>query len=46
MLAMEFLAHGAVEFGEPGVLLALEESREDLVKHFRSIGLDLRKETS
>lgn len=41
MLAMEFLARGAAEFGEPGVFLAFEESREDLVQNFRSIGLDL-----
>jgi len=41
MLAMEFLARGAAEFGEPGVFLAFEESKEDLVQNFRSIGLDL-----
>jgi circadian clock protein KaiC len=41
MLAMEFLARGAAEFGEPGVFLAFEETRDDLVQNFRSIGLDL-----
>lgn len=41
MLAMEFLARGVVDHGEPGVFLAFEESREDLVQNFRSIGLDL-----
>lgn len=41
MLAMEFLARGAAEFGEPGVFLAFEESKEDLVQNFKSIGLDL-----
>ncbi len=41
MLAMEFLARGAAEFGEPGVFLAFEESKADLVQNFRSIGLDL-----
>jgi circadian clock protein KaiC len=41
MLAMEFLARGAAEFDEPGVFLAFEESKEDLVQNFRSIGLDL-----
>ncbi len=41
MLAMEFLARGAAEFGEPGVFLAFEESKEDLIQNFKSIGLDL-----
>ncbi|MEN6517343.1 MAG: circadian clock protein KaiC [Methanospirillum sp.] len=41
MLAMEFLARGAAEFGEPGVFLAFEESKADLVQNFMSIGLDL-----
>jgi circadian clock protein KaiC len=41
MLAMEFLARGAAEFGEPGVFLAFEESRADLIQNFQSIGLDL-----
>ena len=41
LLAMEFLARGAVEFGEPGVFVAFEESREDLVQNFRSLGFDL-----
>ncbi|MEN6341555.1 MAG: circadian clock protein KaiC [Methanospirillum sp.] len=41
MLAMEFLARGAAEFDEPGVFLAFEESMEDLVQNFKSIGLDL-----
>lgn len=41
MLAMELLARGAAGFDEPGVLLAFEESRADLVQNIRSIGLDL-----
>ncbi len=41
MLAMEFLARGAAEFDEPGIFLAFEESKADLVQNFMSIGLDL-----
>jgi circadian clock protein KaiC len=41
LLAMEFLLHGAIEFGEPGVFMAFEETAEDLSKNVRSLGFDL-----
>jgi circadian clock protein KaiC len=41
LMAMEFLVHGAVEFGEPGVFLAFEETADDLVQNVRSLGFDL-----
>jgi len=41
MFCMEFLVHGVVEFGEPGVYVSFEESVEDLKKNFSSIGVDL-----
>jgi len=42
LLAMEFLVRGAVEFGEPGVFMAFEETAGDLAKNFASLGDDLK----
>jgi circadian clock protein KaiC len=41
LLAMEFLVHGALEFGEPGVFIAFEETPEELAQNVRSLGFDL-----
>jgi circadian clock protein KaiC len=41
LLAMEFLAHGAARYGEPGVFLAFEETPEELAANVRSLGFDL-----
>jgi len=41
LLAMEFLVHGAVEFGEPGVFMAFEENTGELATNFASLGYDL-----
>ncbi len=41
LLAMEFLVRGATEFDEPGVFVAFEESREDLIANVASMGFDL-----
>jgi circadian clock protein KaiC len=41
LLAMEFLVRGITEFGEPGVFMAFEETREDLVANVASLGFDL-----
>jgi circadian clock protein KaiC len=41
LLAMEFLVRGIVDFGEPGVFMAFEETREDLVANVASLGFDL-----
>lgn len=43
LLGIEFLVHGALDFGEPGVLLAFEESAQDLADNVRSLGFDLPK---
>jgi circadian clock protein KaiC len=40
ILAMEFLIHGARDYGEPGVFLSFEESVEDLTLNFASLGFD------
>ncbi len=42
LLATEFLARGAAELGEPGVLLSFDESFAELAANAASIGLDLR----
>ena len=41
ILAMEFLLHGAIDFGEPGVFVSFEERSEELEKNFASLGFDL-----
>ena len=41
MFGTEFLAHGALNYGEPGVFMAFEESGEDLTANARSLGFDL-----
>jgi circadian clock protein KaiC len=41
LLAMEFLVHGALQFGEPGVCMEFEEATEKLTTNVRSLGLDL-----
>ena len=43
LMAMQFLAQGALRYGEPGVFMAFEETAEDLAKNFASMGLDLRE---
>src|SRR3954468_15337285 len=41
LLAMEFLVRGAMQFGEPGVFAAFEETEDELVQNVRSLGFDL-----
>ncbi len=43
MLAAEFLVHGAVQYGEPGVFMMFEESAAELTENVRSLGFDLDK---
>ena len=43
ILGMEFIARGAIEFNEPGVFVAFEETSEELAKNFNSLGYDLKK---
>lgn len=42
LFAMEFLVRGAVEYGEPGVFLAFEETPAELAKNVQSLGFDLK----
>ncbi len=41
ILAMEFLVRGAVEFNEPGVFMAFEETDKELTENVASMGFDL-----
>ena len=38
---MEFLIRGAMDYGEPGVLMTFEETQADLAKNFISLGFSL-----
>jgi circadian clock protein KaiC len=43
LLAMEFLVRGAVNYNEPGVFVAFEETEDDLTKNVASLGFDLEQ---
>ena len=42
LLAMQFLVNGALLENEPGVFVALEETNEELIRNFASIGINLQ----
>ncbi|MBA3460921.1 MAG: circadian clock protein KaiC [Deltaproteobacteria bacterium] len=41
LLAMEFVINGAIQFGEPGVVIAFEETTDELAANVASLGFDL-----
>lgn len=41
LLAMEFIVNGATQFGEPGVIIAFEETADELADNVASLGFDL-----
>jgi circadian clock protein KaiC len=43
MLGMEILIRGARDFGEPGVVIAFEETEEELAENFASLGFDVHQ---
>src|SRR3984885_971883 len=43
MLGIEFLVRGATQFDEPGVLMAFEETPEEMAKNVASLGFDLQE---
>jgi len=43
LLAAEFLMRGALEFNEPGVFMAFEETGEEVAQNLRSLGFDLEQ---
>src|SRR5512142_644172 len=42
LFATEFLVRGAIEYGEPGVFMAFEETERELTANVASLGFDLR----
>ena len=42
LFAMEFLINGAIQYGEPGVFVAFEESADELAQNVASLGFDLK----
>jgi circadian clock protein KaiC len=42
MLGIEFLARGATQFNEPGVLMTFEEPADEMAKNVASLGFDLK----
>jgi len=42
MFAVEFLVRGAMQYGEPGVLMTFEETSEEMTKNVGSLGFDLK----
>lgn len=43
LFAMEFLLRGALQFNEPGVFMAFEETEKDLADNVRSLGFEIEK---
>lgn len=43
LFSLEFLIRGAMEFNEPGVFVAFEETPQELASNVASLGFDLRR---
>ncbi|BAV07045.1 circadian clock protein KaiC [Filimonas lacunae] len=43
LFSIEFIVRGAVQLGEPGVIITFEEKAEDLESNVSSLGFDLKK---
>ncbi|RPI84893.1 MAG: circadian clock protein KaiC [Chloroflexi bacterium] len=43
LMASEFLVRGAIEYDEPGVFMAFEETQEELAENLASLGIDLNQ---
>ncbi|AEV99510.1 KaiC 1 [Niastella koreensis] len=43
LFGIEFIVKGAVQYGEPGVILTFEERSADLASNVASLGFDLKK---
>jgi circadian clock protein KaiC len=43
LFSIEFIVRGAVQYGEPGVIITFEEKAEDLEANVASLGFDLKK---
>jgi len=42
-LAIQYLANGIEKYNEPGILITLEQNREEIAKDMLNIGIDLKK---
>jgi circadian clock protein KaiC len=42
ILAMQYLVNGALLENEPGIFMAVEETNEDLLRNFASLGIDIQ----
>jgi len=43
LMSVEFLVRGATQYGEPGVLMAFEETAKEIAVNVQSLGFDLKK---
>ena len=43
LFGTEFLVRGALEFGEPGVMMTFEETASDITKNVASLGYDIER---
>jgi circadian clock protein KaiC len=43
LFAIEYLVNGAIEYDEPGVFVAFEETAEELAQNVASLGFDLKE---
>jgi circadian clock protein KaiC len=43
LLSIEFIVRGALQYGEPGVIMAFEEKADELAANVASLGFDLGK---
>ncbi len=43
LLSIEFIVRGALQYGEPGVIMAFEEKADELAANVASLGFDLEK---
>ena len=43
LFAVETIVHGAMEFGEPGIIMTFEEKADELAVNVASLGFDLEK---
>ena len=43
LMSMEFLVRGAIDYNEPGIFMAFEETAEELAQNVSSLGFDLNE---
>jgi circadian clock protein KaiC len=43
LMSMEFLVRGAIDYNEPGLFMAFEETAEELAQNVASLGFDLKE---